>query len=166
MNPWTWRRLDQWRSLSPGQQWLLLQCILLLPLVGGLLSTLGLASTLRYLGSRSGRMGVDRPQPGATEVEQARRLARLVSVAARHGIYKAGCLRQAVLTWWLLRRRGISSEIGIGSSVAEGVFEAHAWVMVGSEVVGDSPEVVGQYQMLPLSPALGYDLRDVAPWRR
>jgi hypothetical protein len=40
--------------------------------------------------------------------------------------------------WWLLRRRGIATELRIGARKEFERFEAHAWVEVDAEVLNDA----------------------------
>ena len=70
--------------------------------------------------------------PEAKHLSEARVAARMVSVAARHGVYRTNCLKQSLVLWWLLGRRGISSEIKIGvNKEGAGPLNAHAWVECG-----------------------------------
>ena len=57
-------------------------------------------------------------------------IARLVSVAADHGIYRAKCLEKSLVLRWLLARRGIDGQIIFGASKAKDAMQAHAWVEV------------------------------------
>jgi hypothetical protein len=83
------------------------------------------------------------PYPGSESqaMAEAKHTAWLVSVAARHGFYRATCLRQSLLIWWLLRRRGIDSELRIGVSNRDGQISAHAWISLGDNMFNEgSPE--------------------------
>ena len=57
-------------------------------------------------------------------------IARLVSIAADHGIYRAKCLEKSLVLRWLLARRGIDGQIIFGASKAEDAMQAHAWIEV------------------------------------
>lgn len=61
-------------------------------------------------------------------------IAQTVSKVARR-VPKASCLTQALATSLLLARRGYSSAIRYGAKHIDGKFEAHAWVVVGSETI-------------------------------
>lgn len=92
---------------------------------------MGLA--LRVLGFRRCRSIVARlfateSETGATAVSEARAAARVVKIAARHGLYRAKCLQESLTLWCLLRRRGLRVELRIGTRKHEDQFEAHAWV--------------------------------------
>ena len=69
--------------------------------------------------------------PAEEALSAAQCLRHDVAVAAIRGRSGATCLPQALVTWALLRRRGIDSEICLGARVVDTKFEAHAWVEVG-----------------------------------
>ena len=67
---------------------------------------------------------------------EARRVGRMVQRVARALPWHPTCLRQALATQWLLRRRSISSVLHLGVAQAS-TMDAHAWVTVdGWYVVG------------------------------
>jgi hypothetical protein len=74
-------------------------------------------------------------------VEVARNIARLVHIAARHGIYSANCLNRSLVLWWLLQRRGLCSEIRYGARTGAQGFEAHAWVEYANQIIGDNLDI-------------------------
>jgi hypothetical protein len=106
------------------------------------------ALSLRVFGYRRTRAWMERHvSPNKSEptdaAAEAARVTRLVSVAAHHGAYRANCLRQALVAWWLLGRRGIGADLVIGVRKDAHGFAAHAWVEFNGEVIiggADSPE--------------------------
>src|SRR5436309_389524 len=64
----------------------------------------------------------------ASDATQAKEIARLVSIAARHGPYRARCLPVALALQWLLRRHGLDAELRLGVRKKDGRVEAHAWI--------------------------------------
>jgi Transglutaminase-like superfamily len=76
--------------------------------------------------------------PPASDNAEARRIGRAVSRVARVLPHEPTCLRQAIATRWMLRRRGIDCEAHLGIVSTE-PFEAHAWVTVGGVVVQGGP---------------------------
>ncbi len=52
----------------------------------------------------------------------------MVRAAVRHSLGHPTCLEESLALWWLLGRRGISSELRIGVRKHNEKFEAHAWV--------------------------------------
>ncbi len=59
------------------------------------------------------------------------RMAWLVDVADRYALGKSSCLRQTAALAWLLRRRGIATNLRIGVARDEGKFTAHSWLESG-----------------------------------
>src|SRR5690606_31980572 len=72
----------------------------------------------------------DAPRTATTdEAEAAIALAHLAAVAGRRGPIAANCLPQALLVYWLLRRRGFAPQLKIGvRKQHEATLDAHAWV--------------------------------------
>jgi hypothetical protein len=105
---------------------LLLQSLLLIPAISFLLRVLGFQRTLSVLDRLSRRRTPD--VPPRSEPMDAKAMCRLVGTAARHGVCKATCLRQALVLWFLLRRRGVPAELRIGVRKQADCLEAHAWV--------------------------------------
>lgn len=73
-----------------------------------------------------------------------RQIARAVSIAAKRSLWPTSCLRQALLYWWFMGRRGTIVEICFGIEVGvKAPFAAHAWVerqgnvLLGGEHVRD-----------------------------
>jgi hypothetical protein len=67
--------------------------------------------------------------------------ARMVSIAAVRGPYKARCLEQALTVWWMLGLMGIRSTIRLGIYKSGEAVEAHAWVLhEGKIVIGQMNE--------------------------
>jgi hypothetical protein len=76
--------------------------------------------------------------PAPRRDRDAERVGRAVSRVARLLPYHPTCLRQALATRWMLRRRGIACEAHLGVVTTE-PFEAHAWITVGGTVVQGGP---------------------------
>lgn len=114
--------------------------VLLLPLIHLGLGWLGYARWHRFLAShphdRSAYTGNK-----DEAVKEARHTAFLVMIAGRHGFFPATCLHQSLLVFWLLRWRGIQTELRIGVQRREGRVLAHAWIKCGEEVIRDSSQV-------------------------
>ncbi len=122
------RRLEQLRALATWERLLLVRLVLLLPAIGAALHLLGFKRT-RDLLARLAPTPADQDRVAAAPTaDEARRIARLVGIAAHHGPYRATCLRQSLALWWLLRRRGIPAVLRIGVRKDAGELQAHAWV--------------------------------------
>ncbi len=140
------QRLGQLKALSLHEwQLLLLASLLLLPLTALALHLGGFKRTRKmmacFLPPESGGN-----LPEAIYFSEARVAARMVSVAARHGVYRTNCLKQSLVLWWLLARRGIPSEIKIGvNKEGAGPLNAHAWVECGGHPLIDSDYTKQQF---------------------
>jgi hypothetical protein len=135
-----WKRF--WR-LSGPERGLLLRALALLPAI-----SIG----LRLAGFRRMQKGLTRWLPEGTSgvlptdpTQQAHRIARLVGVAGREGIFRANCLEQSLTLWWLLRRRGFEAELRIGARKRGETFEAHAWVELEGAVLNDEEGVTSEF---------------------
>ncbi len=74
----------------------------------------------------------------------ALRLGRLARIAGRYVPANGSCLRQSLLVWWLLRRKGMPAVLRIGVQKQDG-FSAHAWVEVAGQPVNDAPHVAERF---------------------
>lgn len=132
-------KIQKLRELSLQEWQLLLAAVVMLPVVALSLRLAGFNRTRtllnRFISKKPGVSG----QP---EMDQAQNIARMLSVAARYSPLQANCLRQSLVLWWLLARRGLESEIHFGvQKDPEEEFGAHAWVecnginLIDSEVL-------------------------------
>lgn len=141
-------RLHRLGQLSPRERWWLFQALLLLPLVHLALLLLGYARLRglveRLLPLKASRMSLSE----AELLARALSCARVVSIAAAHGLYRAGCLRRSLLLWGLLRREGVQSQIRFGVRVCGRRLEAHAWVECNGAVLDEAPDVFERYTPL------------------
>lgn len=71
--------------------------------------------------------------------QRALAISRLVDAASRHSVTNT-CLHRSLALWWLLARRGIASEVRIGTRRLHGRFEAHAWVELAGVALNDRGE--------------------------
>jgi len=135
------KRIEQLKALSLEEWRLLLSAMSLLPIVALSLRMRGFKRTQKFI-----RRFIPKEsalaEPGVAEMEKARGIARMVAVAAGHGAYRANCLKQSLVLWWMLARRGIKSEVvfGIQKEAVE-KFNAHAWVECNRINLSDSDEV-------------------------
>jgi len=73
------------------------------------------------------------------------RVARLVNIAARHVPFPSTCLTRSLLLIWMLRRRGVATELRIGVRLTPGALDAHAWVEHAGMPINDRPDIGGQF---------------------
>ena len=143
-----YKRLTQLRALS-AQEWrILISSQVLLPFIALALRLKGFKWTRAFLQRR-----IPEPSPKietpSTEPEDAlltaRSVARMVAVAANHGLYRANCLKRSLATWWLLQRRGIEAELNIGVNRDSGEFNAHAWVEYSGHTLVEADDITERY---------------------
>ena len=128
--------LDKLQALSFSEFLMLVVSVLTLPVVSVLLKLRGFRKTERIMALLS-RLGM-RSEASPVRVDQA---ARMVSIAAVQGPYKARCLEQALTVWWMLGLMGIKSTIRLGIYKSGEAVEAHAWVLhEGKIVIGQMNE--------------------------
>jgi hypothetical protein len=84
------------------------------------------------------------------DMDQAMRIGSLAKVAGRNLPIPATCLRQSLLVWWLLRRRGFPASLLIGVNTDEG-FTAHAWVELEEIPVNDIKSHTQRFRVLERS---------------
>jgi hypothetical protein len=137
-----WRKL---RGLSWPERRLLLQAAVALPAVAALIRVKGLRRCQALLARLTPAANGPAPQAGGSAESRARAVARVVTAAAAHGPYRANCLQQSVTLWWLLRRRGLESELRIGTRKNDGRFDAHAWVEFRGLALNESRDVHARY---------------------
>lgn len=119
-------RLRAWWALPGSERITLLRLLLVLPLVSLLLRLSGYVRTRRLVECLS---PIITPRTAdAAELQSAERLARLAGITGRRGAVAATCLRQSLLVYFLLRRRGFGPELKLGVRKQNGRFDAHAWV--------------------------------------
>ncbi len=78
----------------------------------------------------------------------ARRLHRLMGLAARLHILPMACLVQSLALRRLLQRRGLASSLMIGAARDSGSVRAHAWLEMDGEKIGETEDVDGIFRVL------------------
>lgn len=134
-------RLAQFRALSPVQQRTLLIAWLWLPVFWLGLRVLGLPRLQVWLRHRPLAI----PCASALALPEIQALGEAVNIAARHSPFPATCLTRSLLVGWLLRRRGVGSELHIGVRLMQGLLEAHAWVECEGIPVNDRLDVSAKF---------------------
>lgn len=84
--------------------------------------------------------------PPADEViAHARALAKIVNATASRSFGERQCLARSLALQWMLRRRGVESELRIGVRRSDGALSAHAWIECGGIPVNDDVGVASAY---------------------
>jgi len=140
--------LNKIGGLSRKDRRLLFQSVLLLPVIHIALLLLGYYRLRGVMEKWIPLKPIGTPVSETQILQRAHEIARIVSIAAQHGLYKGTCLRRSLLVWWFLRRARIQSEICFGVRMFKGELEAHAWVEYNGTIVNDSANVHEHYQAL------------------
>lgn len=139
-------RVRRLLALPPADRRLLLQAWTAAPFIRIMLAVAGFkrchGALLWFTPAASSRAAVT---PG---LDEAAHVARLVRAAARHGCVDRNCLAESLTLWWILRRRGIDSDIRIGVRKEGGGLDAHAWVECAGAALDEHPDVSGIFAPL------------------
>jgi hypothetical protein len=79
---------------------------------------------------------------------EARRLHRLVELASRLHPRAMTCLPRALVLRWMLARRGIPADLQVGVQKFDTGMQAHAWIELGGQPVGESPDLLQRFSRL------------------
>ena len=142
------QNLSRFLALSAPERRTFLSAMALLPLFWIGLRTIG----LQRLQTRLQRTPLR--HPATLAADELTRLGTLVNSAAHHALGPANCLTRSLYLWWLLRRRGVDSQLRIGVRLTEGVLDGHAWVEHAGLPVNDRPDVNADFTpfAVPVSP--------------
>jgi hypothetical protein len=141
-------KLSKFLALTGAEKRMFLSAVMLLPLFWFGLRVFGFAR-FRAWTERS-PLGVKKP-PSFNELPA---IGALVNSAAHHALGPANCLTRSLYLCWLLRRRGIASELRIGVQLVQGKLDAHAWVEYQGVPINDAQDVAQRFAAFnePLSP--------------
>jgi hypothetical protein len=93
----------------------------------------------------------DRSDPDS--LHAATHMGRLVNSVAHHVLPPDNCLTRSLYLQWLLRRRGMGSDLRLGVQLDNGQLFAHAWVEVAGHAVNDREDVAECFLPLQRSQA-------------
>jgi hypothetical protein len=141
-------KLSKFMTLSGAAKWTFLSAAMLLPLFWLGLRIFGLARLQAWLE----QLPIAARKP--LSVAEMSDFGTLVNSAAHYAPGPVTCLTRSLLLRWLLRRRGIVSELRIGVQLAQGRLDAHAWVEYEGVPLNDAPDVAERFAAFtdPLSP--------------
>jgi hypothetical protein len=137
-----WRKFQR---LSWSERGFFFLALLLLPVTAVALRLLGLRRTQLILLSLAPNPDFPGEVKEPTLNEQALGLAMLVRAAATHGPYRANCLKQSLVLWWLLRLRRIESDLRLGVTKSVTGMRAHAWVECWGRPLNDREDVPARF---------------------
>jgi hypothetical protein len=136
-------RLRRLAALPRPERRLLLEAAGALALITASLKLLRNNPLLSGLATLAGH----RPPPVTPEQASSTigRTRRLVSVASRYGICRGSCLSRSTTLWWLLRRRGIRTELRVGVRKEGDQLHAHAWIEHEGVAINERLETLRRY---------------------
>jgi len=136
--------LAKFKALPAEEKRLVAAAAALLPFTDLALRIVGYKKTQDFLASNTAGRKI-LPLSPADRLARSQRVAYCVRVAARRGPYRVTCLRESLVTWWLLRRRGVPAilKIGVGKEAAD--LKAHAWVEVDGQSIIDGEEALRDF---------------------
>ena len=89
------------------------------------------------------------PHPSPLQLAVARRVARMVNLAAARGPWQTSCLTRSLLLARFLAARDIPFELVMAGRLEDGAddrFSAHAWVRCGDAILNDAETNTALYQ--------------------
>jgi len=121
------RKLGSFRQMTVRQRLLVLEAVLLLGVSRFVLLALPFGRIAPWL-QRA-------PDSGSGDTATVLAVRQAVTVAARNVPWNAVCLPQAMAAKAMLARRGQGSALHLGTAMADGGLNAHAWLVAGGEIV-------------------------------
>jgi hypothetical protein len=122
--------------------------VLLLPLVDLSLRLLGFQRTWAWLARWAPRQSSTLAKAAIGPTPQ--RIADLTRAVGAGSLWPTSCLRQALVVWLLLRRRGLAPELKIGVVHKAPPLQAHAWVEIDGQAL--DPDVSNHAAFPPIEP--------------
>jgi hypothetical protein len=88
-----------------------------------------------------------KPDP-ADSFAIAERLKRIVELSSRLHIIHMTCLVRSLSLRWMLRGRAVPVDLRIGVMKTQAVMQAHAWVELNGNPVGEADDVKERFKVL------------------
>jgi hypothetical protein len=136
-------KLRNLSALPPTDRRVVIEAAAALPAIALSLRIVRMTPLLGRLGRLADAMTV--PVPASDPSATIRRTRRLLALAARRGIYRGNCLSRSTTLWWLLRRRGVRTDLRIGVCVENDDLVAHAWVERDGKIINDRADTSRRY---------------------
>lgn len=132
-----------------------IKLLLLLPVVDISLRLIGFQRTWAWLARWTPAR--DAPLSLTYSSPDPARIAELARAVGARSLWPTTCLRQALVVWLLLRRRGRAAELKIGVVRRDAPLQAHAWVELDGAAL--DPDVSDHAVFPPIKPPSGRDSR-------
>ena len=149
------RELSRFTKMSALERGILVRALLLLPAIGLGLRIFGFKRVQALLNASK---TFDTCKFAPNEAPKiALTAASMVSIAARHGPYRANCLPTSLVLAHLLQKQEIAADLRVGVRKVAGALEAHAWVEHYGQPLNDGMDVHERF------PAFSQPIK---PWKR
>ena len=139
-------KLTQFRALEADRKREFLSCWVNQQLLAARFAVFGFKRTAAMIKRKAAKAAsVD---PLADPLEVAIEMTRIVDAAARNSLAGKNCLRESLMLWLVLKKRGIEAELHIGAPSnpqSQPKWEAHAWIELDGQVLNDKPNVAKRY---------------------
>jgi hypothetical protein len=136
------RKVSRWLTLSWPERRVVAGAALLLPAIWIGLRVVGFSRMHAWAAGSPDAPGVP-PSPHAPAT-----IGALVAMAGRAVPFSSTCLTRSLALVWLLRRRGVHSELRLGVRTIDDGVGSHAWVECEGRPVNDVPVVTGRFTVL------------------
>jgi len=131
-------RIKRLMTLSLSDWQILFSASFLLPAVALSLKFFGLKQTQSIITQHTETL-ISISEPTHQKLQEAKNIARLVHICAKFGPYRANCLKQALVLWYYLKKKGIPSRLHIGIRRNQNqLLDAHAWLECAGQPLIDS----------------------------
>lgn len=121
-------KLRKYLRLTSGERRTLIQALILLPIVSLALRLVGLRRCQRMFSYFLTYWQAPMAEQKTPTLAQAMLISRLIRSAIKHSVCKANCLQGSLVLWLLLCRKGIRSELHIGTRKEDDLLNTHAWI--------------------------------------
>ena len=137
-----WRQICR---LAPRAWALVLEIVVIAVGVEWGLRRLSLPRLLALLRRLPAQAGSDGMRPSLEELQ------RLTAAVLRRAPFPMTCLKQTLIVFAVLRRRGLPADLKIGLAKHGDLLQAHAWIEQDGRVLLDDPDVAQRFPgVMPL----------------
>jgi hypothetical protein len=130
-NPFSKKKISFWKM------WILLNIVS----IG--LKIFGLIRCMRFFKRLSNLL--KRKPEQSDPVKYLQQLSGYVHIISQYTLFRCKCLETSLVIWFLALKSGIESDLKIGTRIADGCFQAHAWVEVQNKVVSEQVNPNNKY---------------------
>lgn len=135
-------KLRQFRALNKKDRKLFVKIAFITPFLEICLRFLGFNRLLNLLHNR-----IEGKVFYLSHTEEVERHKKLVFLFYNNFPFAGRCLARSLTLWFLLKRKGINTDLRFGMRKEDGKLKAHAWVEHHGKPITIDPEVQNSYKM-------------------